>query len=47
MMAVCKTLGDMARLLDQICKSDGIKVVRFKDRTQNPSGGWRDAMINF
>ena len=47
MMYVCKTLKDMATLLNGICKSDDIDVVRFKDRMQNPSGGWRDAMINF
>lgn len=37
----------MATLLDLIRKSNDIKVLRFKDRMQNPSGGWRDAMINF
>ena len=47
MMYVCKTLKDMATLLDRIRKSDNIEVVRFKDRMKNPSGGWRDAMINF
>ena len=47
MMFVCKTLSDMARLLHRIRKSPVIKVVRFKDRIKNPSGGWRDAMINF
>ena len=47
MMSVCKTLSDMAELLDQIRKSSHIEVVRFKDRIKNPSGGWRDAMINF
>ena len=47
MMAVCKTPRDMATLLDQIRESDDIKVVRFKDRVKTPSGGWRDAMINF
>lgn len=46
-MFVCKTLSDMAELLDQIRKSSHIEVVRFKDRIKNPSGGWRDAMINF
>ena len=47
MMLVCETLSDMAILLDRIRDSPGIEVVRFKDRMQNPSGGWRDAMINF
>ena len=37
----------MATLLNQIRDSPDIKVVRFKDRIKNPSGGWRDAMINF
>ena len=46
-MFVCKTLNDMATLLNQIRDSPDIKVVRFKDRIKNPSGGWRDAMINF
>jgi len=47
-MLVCKTLSDMATLLNQIRDSSpDIKVVRFKDRITNPSGGWRDAMINF
>ena len=44
---VCKTLNDMATLLNQIRDSPDIEVVRFKDRIKNPSGGWRDAMINF
>ena len=47
MMFECKTLSDMAELLDRIRNSPDIKVVRFKDRIKNPSGGWRDAMINF
>ena len=47
MMFECKTLSDMAELLDRIRDSPDIKVVRFKDRMANPSGGWRDAMINF
>ena len=46
-MFVCKTLSDMATLLNQIRDSPDIKVVRFKDRIKDPSGGWRDAMINF
>ena len=46
-MSVCKTLSDMAELLDRIRDSPDIEVVRFKDRIKNPSGGWRDAMINF
>ena len=46
-MFVCKTLKDMATLLDLIRESPDIKVVRFKDRIENPSGSWRDAMINF
>ena len=46
-MFVCKTLSDMAELLDRIRDSPDIEVVRFKDRIKNPSGGWRDAMINF
>ena len=46
-MFVCKTLSDMATLLDRIRESPHVKVVRFKDRIKNPSGGWRDAMINF
>ena len=37
----------MATLLKQIGDSPDIKVVRFKDRIKDPSGGWRDAMINF
>ena len=37
----------MAELLDRIRDSLDIEVVRFKDRIKNPSGGWRDAMINF
>ena len=47
MMSVCKTLSDMAELLDRIRDSPDIEVVRFKDRIETPSGGWRDAMINF
>ena len=47
MMSVCKDLSAMATLLDLIRESNDIKVLRFKDRMQNPSGGWRDAMINF
>ena len=47
MMFECKTLSDMARLLDRIRESPNIEVVRFKDRIKHPSGGWRDAMINF
>ena len=47
MMFECKTLSDMAELLDRIRNSPDIKVMRFKDRMVNPSGGWRDAMINF
>ena len=46
-MFVCKTLSDMAELLDRIRESPDIEVVRFKDRIETPSGGWRDAMINF
>ena len=37
----------MATLLNQIRDSPDIEVVRFKDRIKHPSGGWRDAMINF
>ena len=37
----------MATLLKRIRDSPDIKVVRFKDRIKHPSGGWRDAMINF
>ena len=40
-------MNDMATLLNQIRDSPDIEVVRFKDRIKNPSGGWRDAMINF
>ena len=40
-------MNDMATLLNQIRDSPDIKVVRFKDRIKHPSGGWRDAMINF
>jgi len=47
LMFLCDTLDDVATLLDLISKSRAIKVVRFKDRIANPSGGWRDAMINF
>ena len=47
LMFVCDTSDDMATLLDLISKANDIEVVRFKDRIANPSGGWRDAMINF
>ena len=47
MTFVCQTLEEMATLLTRIRESSKIEVVRFKDRMQNPSGGWRDAMINF
>ena len=47
MSSVCKDMSAMANLLDLIRKSNDIKVLRFKDRIRNPSGGWRDAMINF
>ena len=46
-MFVCKTMKDMATLLDQFRESNDIDVVRFKDRIKEPNGGWRDAMINF
>ena len=46
-MFVCKTMKDMATLLDQFRESKDIDVVRFKDRIKEPNGGWRDAMINF
>ena len=47
LMFVCQTSDDMATLLDLISKAKDIEVVRFKDRITEPSGGWRDAMINF
>ena len=47
LMFVCQTSDDMATLLDLISKAKDIEVVRFKDRIAEPSGGWRDAMINF
>ena len=47
LMFVCDTSDDMATLLHLISGKKGIEVVRFKDRIANPSGGWRDAMINF
>ena len=47
MTFVCQTFEEMATLLTRIRESSKIEVVRFKDRMQNPSGGWRDAMINF
>ena len=47
LMFVCDTLDDVATLLDLISRANTIEVVRFKDRIANPSGGWRDAMLNF
>ena len=53
MILECDTVEAMAAVLgcfSRVCKpieEGGIEVVRFKDRMNDPAGGWRDAMINF
>jgi len=46
-MFVCASMMEVAGLLDVINGSAEIELVRFKDRFEVPSGGWRDAMINY
>jgi hypothetical protein len=46
-MFECTSLAEMAELLRLIGASPNIEIVRFKDRVANPSGGWRDAMLNY
>jgi hypothetical protein len=46
-MFECSSMAEMAELLRLIGASPNIEVVRFKDRIAHPSGGWRDAMLNY
>lgn len=46
-MFECASMSEVAELLWLIVASPTIEIVRFKDRVANPSGGWRDAMINY
>jgi hypothetical protein len=46
-MFECSSLAEVAEILRLIGASPTIQVVRFKDRISNPSGGWRDAMLNY
>ena len=46
---VCDSCGVMASVLDAVRGLSEIKIVRAKDRVNNPDTtlGWRDVMINF
>jgi len=46
-MFVCDLMEDVIKLLALIAGSPAIQLVRFKNRFTNPSGGWRDAMLNY
>jgi len=46
-MFVCATMDAVAELLHLICQIPNIELLRLKNRFHEPSGGWRDAMINY
>ena len=40
-------MDEIAHLLELLVKLEEIEILRFKNRFKEPSGGWRDAMINY
>jgi len=46
-MFKAKTMSDVAKVMHLMIRCDEIELLRFKDRFDQPSGGWRDAMINY
>ena len=46
-MFECQSVDEMADVIELICNEPTIEVVRFKNRIDQPSNGWRDAMINY
>jgi len=46
-MFECASFTEMAELVKLIVASPAIEIIRSKDRIAHPSGGWRDAMINY
>ena len=43
----CQSMDEVAELLELLRKLDKIELLRFKDRFNYPSAGYRDAMINY
>jgi len=46
-MFKAETMSDVAKVMHLMIRCDEIELLRFKDRFDQPSGGWRDAMINY
>ena len=46
-MFACLTMHDVAKLLDLLLADPQIELLRFKDRFNYPSSGYRDVMINY
>ena len=46
-MFQCASMTELAELLKLVAASPNVEILRFKDRFREPSGGWRDAMINY